>query len=67
MCYHALGYECHGDKQFLQRYRLHCNPSMDTLKSKIYSGLMYVVNGSKSNCMLKGLVSGVMGFHFSLR
>ena len=40
---------------------------MDTLKSKIYSGLMYVVNGSKSNCMLEGLVSGVMGFHFSLR
>lgn len=40
---------------------------MDTLKSKIYSGLMYIVNGSKSNCMLKGLVSGVMGFRFSLR
>ena len=37
---------------------------MDTLKSKIYSGLMYVVNGSKSNSMLKGLVSGVMGFHY---
>ena len=39
---------------------------MDTLKSKIYSGVMYVVNGSKSNCMLKGLVSGVMGLRFRL-
>lgn len=40
---------------------------MDTLKSKVYSGVMFVVNGSKNNCMLKGLVSGVMGsrFHWS--
>ena len=40
---------------------------MDTLNAKIRSGLMYVVNGSKSNCLLKGLVSGVMGGHFRLR
>lgn len=39
---------------------------MDTLKAKTHSGLMYVVNGSKSNCLLKGLVSGVMGFRFFL-
>lgn len=39
---------------------------MDTLNAKIRNGLMYVVNGSKSNCLLKGLVSGVMGLRFRL-
>ena len=35
--------------------------SLDSVKAKIISGMMYVVQNSKENCLLKGVLSGVMG------
>ena len=59
--YHHVICYVHSHKHTSHKY-----PPMDTLSAKIRNGLMYVVNGSKSNCLLKGLVSGVMGLRFRL-
>ena len=32
------------------------------LKDRIIDGIYYVVDGSKSNCLLKGVMSGVAGY-----
>ena len=34
---------------------------LDEAKARVTAGIMYVVNGSRENCLLKGLLSGVMG------
>ena len=38
--------------------------SLDSVKAKIIDGMMYLVQHSKENCLLKGVLSGVMGIHF---
>ena len=39
--------------------------SLDSVKARIIDGMMYVVEHSKENCLLKGVLSGVMGIRFS--
>lgn len=35
--------------------------SLNNVKERVLDGIFYVVDGSKSNCLLKGVVSGFAG------